>query len=220
MKPCKQVRRSFIEALYGELDPDAKQRFDDHLQSCLKCRKAFRKMKRAMGVMNQRVRVEPDQQFWDGYYGRLEKRMQQEKRSAASRWQRWVYRAAAVVLLIGAGVLMGRFWVPTQSTITEHRPVDAPIVRARLDQRTQQFLGRSEVLLLGLVNYDAETEESAGLGFKQAKSSFKKSDSGSILFEKRASRERRPAFGKTGYRSGIDIATDCEPGRKRGFAGD
>jgi hypothetical protein len=171
MKPCKQVRRSFVEALYNELDQEERKEFDAHLESCLKCRKAFRKMKRALSLMNQRVRVEPDPRFWDDYWNRLEERMQSEKQAPPRpvQWQRWLYRAAAVLLLVGAGVLMGRFWVPTEPLLTEKRPESVPVMQAKLDHRTQQFLGRSEVLLLGLVNYDPETEETASLDLTKQK---------------------------------------------------
>ena len=171
MKTCKQVRRSFIEALYDELDPEEKKTFDVHLESCIRCNRAFRKMKRALKVMNQRVRTEPDQQYWDGYWDRLEKRMQHERQIVPQtiQWQRWMYRAAAVLLLVGAGVLLGRFWVPTQTGITENRSVEVPVVQTSLDQRTQQFLGRSEIILLGLVNYDPETEETASLDMTKQK---------------------------------------------------
>ena len=172
MKACNRARRTFVDALYSEVDQDGKKFLDAHLESCIKCNRAFRKMKRALGVMNQRVVTEPDQQFWDGYWDRLENRMQQEKQIAPRRsiqWQQWVYRAAAVLLLIGAGVLLGRFWVPTPAVITENRLTEVPVMQANLDQRTQQFLGRSEIILLGLVNYDPETEETAALDITKQK---------------------------------------------------
>ena len=173
MKPCKEIRRSFIEALYGELDQETKQSFHAHLESCIKCRKAFRKMKRAMGVMSQRVRVEPEPQFWEGYYERLEKRMQEKvpQPVVTKTWKNWMYHAAAVLLLVGIGVVLGRLWVPKESTIVQNPsvPQEAPIVQAKLEQRTQNFLGRSEVLLLGLVNYDPETEAQSNLDLRQQK---------------------------------------------------
>ncbi len=169
MKPCKQVRRSFIEALYDELDPAAKEHFRAHMRSCIQCRKAFRKMKRAMGVMSQRVRVEPDQQFWDGYYDRLEKRMQQEKRIAAPQWTRWAYRAAAVILLIGIGVILGRLDRTPFEPVVHIKPDAPPVVQAKLEQRTQDFLGRSEVLLLGLVNFNAESDDAGAVDITRQK---------------------------------------------------
>lgn len=169
MKPCKQVRPLFIEALYDELVPEARETFRAHLQSCVKCRKAFRKMKRAMGVMNQRVRVQPDQVFWDGYWGRLEKRMQQEKRVVAPKWTHWAYRVAAVIVLIGIGVILGRFNRMPQETITNVRPTVPPVVQAKLEQRTQDFLGRSEVLLLGLVNFNAESDDAEAVDITKQK---------------------------------------------------
>jgi hypothetical protein len=173
MKPCRQVRPLFIEALYNELDPEAQETFRTHLQSCVKCWKAFRKMKRAMGVMNQRVRIEPDQEFWAGYWGRLEKRMQQEKRVVAPKWTHWAYRAAAVIVLIGIGVILGRFNPVPRETTTQVRPTVQPVVQAKLEQRTQDFLGRSEVLLLGLVNFNAESDDAEAVDITKQKAMSK-----------------------------------------------
>lgn len=170
MNPCKQIRRLFIEALYNELDSDGQQRVDAHLKECIKCLKAFRRMKRALLIMNQRVRVEPDPKFWDQYWNRLEQRMQQEKPVIVQRsWQRWIYRAAAILLLIGTGVILGRLWVPSTTIVQKVPDRGVPVVQAKLDQRTQEFLGRSEILLLGLVNYDPETEETASLDLSRQK---------------------------------------------------
>ena len=177
MKPCRQVRRLFTEALYNNLEPGMQRRFDDHLASCAKCAKAFRRMKRTLAVMDHRVRVEPPPQFWDQYWDRLQQRMQTEKPVVEKpvvikrQWQQWIYRAAAVVMLVGLGVVLGRMWVPSSTSIVDKGShSSAPeVVPASFDQRTQDFLGRSEVLLLGLVNYDPETEETASLDLSRQK---------------------------------------------------
>jgi hypothetical protein len=161
-----------MDALYNELDASTKQQFRQHLDSCEKCRKSYRKMKRTMAIMNQRVRVEPDQQFWDQYWPKLQQRIQQEKGVAVQRnlqLHRWIYRAAAVLFLIGIGVILGRLWLPTQTVVRTAPPADTPVLQAKLDQRTQAFLGRSEVLLLGLVNYDPETQASGSLNLSKQK---------------------------------------------------
>ncbi|MGH9856602.1 MAG: hypothetical protein ACRD4B_02040, partial [Acidobacteriota bacterium] len=50
-----------------------------------------------------------------------------------------------------------------------NQPGETPVIQANLDQRTQQFLGRSEIILLGLVNYDPQIDEPAGLDITRQK---------------------------------------------------
>jgi hypothetical protein len=171
MKPCKEVRRSFVDALYNELNEEESRKFKEHQQSCPKCSRAFRKMKRTLNVMSTRTRPEPPVQFWDGYYDRLEQRMQKEKKVAAIQWKSWALRAAAVILLIGAGVIigrMGRFDLDT-NVATKQTPSPVPVALVKLQQRTQDFLGRSQILLLGIVNFDPEKQDTAALDIVRQK---------------------------------------------------
>ena len=169
MKPCKEVRRSFVNALYDELNEEENKNFKEHLQSCPKCSRAFRKMKRTLNVMSTRTRPEPPAQFWDGYYDKLEQRMQREKKASAFQWKSWALRAAAVILLIGAGVIIGRMGRFDTSLVDNKSTPPVPIAQVKLQQRTQDFLGRSQILLLGIVNFDPEKQDPAALDIGRQK---------------------------------------------------
>jgi Putative zinc-finger len=167
MTSCKEIRKNFVEALYGELDPESQKIFDAHLEICAKCRKRFRRIKRALRIMNQRVRVEPGQEFWDGYWGRLEQRMQREQKRPVARWAGWIYRAAAVIVLIGIGVVLGKLWVPKPAQLVKKPAAEVPV--DLVTQRTEDFLGRSEVLLLGIVNFNPKDQDPAALDIPRQK---------------------------------------------------
>jgi len=172
MKPCKDIRSSFVEALYGEFSTEDKERFYDHLDSCVACNKSFHRMKQNLEVMSSHKRDEPDTQFWDGYWNRLEQRMERDKKPSTLWRQHWIYRAAAVILLIGAGVIVGRMSrvEPRQGTsMAKTAPVQMPVVQTGLQERTQDFLGRSEILLLGLVNFDASKQDMAAIDITRQK---------------------------------------------------
>jgi hypothetical protein len=171
MKPCKEIRRSFVNALYNELNEEEKKDFKEHLQSCQKCRRAFRKMKQTLNVMSTRTRPEPPAQFWEGYYDKLEQRMQREKKASAFQWKQWALRAAAVILLIGMGVILGRMGRVGPETNIAIKPTlsPVPVAQAKLQQRTQDFLGRSEILLLGIVNFDPSKQDPAALDIDRQK---------------------------------------------------
>jgi hypothetical protein len=131
--------------------------------------------------MDKRIRPEPGREFWDGYWDRLAGRMGEESpvRVARRSWirilsrsfnlgPRWVYRAAAALLLIAAGVFIGRTVlspprIPTEAARQEVQPPpvqpgqDDPVLRAR------SFVDRSKLVLLALVNYDPKSEDPYGL---------------------------------------------------------
>ena len=45
MQSCKKYKENFIQALYNELDADASEILQGHLEKCAKCRKEYNQMK-------------------------------------------------------------------------------------------------------------------------------------------------------------------------------
>lgn len=177
MKECNKCRGLFVEALYDELDPEAKTFFNQHLAFCLVCAAEYQAMAETLQTMDARVRQDPGREFWDGYWDRLADRMESEKAVVRSRrpwWQRlgrlsgiyprWAIQAAAAVVLIAVGIIVGR-------SVFSRRPVpleiskqtaQAPAVLSAANDpvlRAQNYIDRSKLLLLALVNHDPATED-------------------------------------------------------------
>jgi hypothetical protein len=177
---CRKCKDLMIEALYGELGPAERDAFDTHLGSCPDCAAEYSIMGATLHVMDQRRRPDPGPDFWDGYWDRLESRLDREpvlperrERLAARAGRlflalpRWSVQAAAGAALVLIGILIGRSLFsplgkisprPTGVGPSAALPVsNDPAVRAR------QYLDRSQLLLLGLVNYDPKTEDLSAL---------------------------------------------------------
>jgi len=173
MKPCKNIRRTFVDALYGEQNEQESKEFNAHLDSCEACRKSFARMEKTLSVMSRRTRTGPSVEFWSGYWDQLEQRMARDRKSAQMRtWQRWAYRAAAVILLIGAGIILGRMsrMLPgPEQTVANAPTIQVPVQQAKLQRRTQDFLGRSEILLLGIVHFDPSKQDQAAIDIPRQK---------------------------------------------------
>jgi hypothetical protein len=171
----------FIEALYNEVNSDQKKWFEGHLQSCTKCAEEYEKISTTMGVMNQRTRTEPDKFFWEGYWDKLVDRIEVEEKSVSKMrawWQRfwrsinfqpsWAYRVATAVALIAIGVLIGKLYFgrPVSQHVETIQTAEAPptaVEQVSLQQRADQYIERSKVLLLGLINFDPDSEDIYGL---------------------------------------------------------
>jgi hypothetical protein len=168
MISCRTSKDRMVEALYGELGPTEKERFDGHLRSCPECASAYSALGATLRVMDQRVRPDPGPAFWDGYWDRLSRRKVWEEAGEAPRTSlgtrlvralsgipRWSYQAAGAVGLLLVGILIG------SRLITPPAPVPTAAVSAPSGAVVQaaNYIERSKVLLLGLVNYDAATED-------------------------------------------------------------
>lgn len=130
MTACDRNREWIVEALYAEIRDDAARALQAHLGSCSECAALYDEMRATLKAMDQRRRPDPGADFWDGYWERLEKRVARDEAAAdTSRFERrrspgsWGYRVAAAVIVLAAGVWIGRsFFAPGPST-RESQPV-------------------------------------------------------------------------------------------------
>jgi len=158
-----------------------------------------------------RVRPDPGQSFWDGYWERLTGRMEKERSAArASQAQRktfssligfaprWAFRTAAAVILIVVGIFVGRsVFSPRPASVNISRqtaqapeaiPAPAgPVLRA------QNYIDRSKLLLLALVNHNPVTEDpyALNLPFQKQVSQELVALAGDLKSELKDPRQRR-----------------------------
>jgi hypothetical protein len=158
-----------IEALYGELRASKKERFDEHLRSCPDCASEYSVLGATLRVMDRRERPDPGPAFWDGYWDRLSRRKVWEEAGEAPRTSlgtrlvrslsgipRWSYQAVGATVLLLVGILIGsRLVAPPAPVSTATRG----IVESGAVAQAENYIERSKILLLGLVNYDAATED-------------------------------------------------------------
>jgi len=181
MKGCKKCRGLLVGALYGELDSRQKAFFENHIGACPSCAAEFKALTETLKTMDERVRPEPGQEFWDGYWDRLSQRMRQEgaaeetprswAKTLGRTWNlapRWAFQAAAAVALVAIGVFVGRLiFFPRPAPLDVSRQaVQAPGSQPAQDdavQRAKNYVDRSKLVLLALVNYDSKSEDPYGL---------------------------------------------------------
>ncbi len=180
---CRKSRDMMIEALYGELRPADRESFDAHLRSCPDCASEYSVMGAALRVMDERRRPDPGPEFWDGYWDRLAARLDVTDKAPAVRPQAvplsarlgrlfsglpgWTWQAAAGAALVVVGILIGRGIVSPPGrpaglvSAVQNPPAAASAVPASNDpsERARRYIDRSQVLLLGLVNYNPKTQD-------------------------------------------------------------
>ena len=193
MRRCGKMKNLFLESLYGELDSGREAGLTRHLDECRSCREEYDAMARTLVVMGAKKAADPGEEYWDGYYGKLERRIEAEGafepasdpaaqarparvRASFVRVPRLAFGTAGAVALLAAGILIGR--------LTLHRPQPAgdgpaaavggtaviPAAAASdLSLRASRYIDRSKVILLALVNFDGGTKDIAGLNLPRQK---------------------------------------------------
>jgi Putative zinc-finger len=168
MSDCQKFEDRFVDALYGELDPSNQQSLNEHLKQCSRCRDLFASLQKTLQIMDDREHPELPDEYWKQYDSSLQKRIADAKPENVQwhtfgRIPGWALKAAAAFILVGIGVLIGRYYMSptTQPQISEvHRTVFPPVQRASMDPETKRFLERSQVLLIGIVNMEPEADGS------------------------------------------------------------
>ena len=187
MKNCQHYEALIADKLFGDLGTEDRQRLEAHLEACPACRALVREMEATLQVTAARTRPEPSAAYWEGYYERLKDRMRRQERrpnkaGRLAEWlrapgrlnisflmpaPRWAYQLSGAVALLAVGVLIGWLLFGGRAAeaprIAEEPPVETPVQPVSLDQRTDRYLERSKVLLLGLVNLDPNEQEAVSL---------------------------------------------------------
>lgn len=177
MNRCKKCRSLFLEYFYGELDSTRKNFYDNHISTCEKCQSRFAEMKAVLQYTGQRIRSEPPEEFWNLFEKNLAQRIETEESSEKdlvfigekprrifSIAPKWAYQAAAAVALIIIGVFIGRalFLPPVPGVQHASRQPDFATQQhpeAMLVNRSQDYIERSKLILLALVNFDPSIED-------------------------------------------------------------
>jgi len=162
MKNCTQIREYFPEALYGELSDPVMAVVTSHLKECPSCAAEYEKMKQTLSVMSVKTEEFLTAQYWDSFTDRVMEKVEQNVSGKKTiKIPRWLYQAAAAAALIILGMFLGRLLqqpvteMPVANTGTPQDPHMVQTVSVK--QEAAQYLEKSKILILGVVNMDTET---------------------------------------------------------------
>jgi hypothetical protein len=178
-RPCKKYEARLTAKIFGELSAGEAEKLHEHLAACASCKNFLVEMENVLGRMGTPRRPQMSGHFWNGYWHRLTQRMTKEEQAARGKiglrlksrvtdWlrEKWIAqplliplgRAAGILALLVLGVLVGHYWWPQDEKenqpITYMRSSPTPVAQVR----AEQWLERSKILLLGVVNEDLSGE--------------------------------------------------------------
>lgn len=181
---CKACEHRMVEALFGEIDPEAIVQLERHLASCDACRETFTSMKATLQWTAMAEEEAVPEPHWPAFRERLRNRIH-ERETGQSRaplipsweWGKtvrlpgpvWGRQLALAVVLVLIGAFIGRNSVPEHddgiASSASTNEGSTEISPTQLALRTQRYLDRSNVLLLGLVNFDVGNDDLRALNF-------------------------------------------------------
>lgn len=173
MNPCRDYEPLFVESFYNEINAEDQRRLEEHLKECESCAAEYSGMKATLNTIGQRRKKEVPEGFWENYLPNLENRMQRENSekpvSKVISWHQnlntkyaWAVRLAAAIAFVSIGIFIGKYFQNEPAPITSiPKTQDVEIVpaTAAADERAMRYLKRSQVLLLGLVNYEPDQNQ-------------------------------------------------------------
>lgn len=181
MSDCKKCQDLFCEAFYEELNAEQKNFLESHISVCEGCESEYAEVTSTLKVMEKRARPEPEQAYWNGYWNKLARRMEEEKTltpKPESWWRtfiraftfapKWAFQTAAALSLVVLGIYLGKMiFSPSVPGVQQARQL--PAVTSQVEQsaeyihRAHNYIERSKLILLALINFDPETEDSYAL---------------------------------------------------------
>jgi len=157
-KQCKEVQEMFLDSFSGRLPKERQEFVDTHLQECVVCSREYEAQSRLIDLVDEgRQRPEMSDEFWDGYWDRLQERQGEpwEKTDSVSTsfFFRKAWLPAAAVLLVILGALLGRLWWPGPVVVG---PVTESGSGMSIYPVMERHFETLRPLLLDYANYDGQ----------------------------------------------------------------
>jgi hypothetical protein len=180
MKECRYIRSMFIKALFNELEGTAKEKFQEHLENCSQCTLDFQNKKQTLEFMKLRKVNPPASKFWEEFQDKLFNRLEEEKSFSEKlkkrkvmefiplpNFPKWSYQLAAAVLLLCIGFFIGKqYFSPETTQITGlSSQSTVPLIPTAIESDAYNYIERSKVLLMGIVNMDEDFQPASALDF-------------------------------------------------------
>lgn len=211
MHKCQDYRELLLKAPSGNLNPEQKRDVELHLAECPSCRSQYEMIKKAFQTMDIREKYDPGEDYWNGYWDRLQVRMAAEEISDATPLRsdprkfrlfaglpRWMPLTAAAAALVMIGIFIGRTHIRPGFQAAAPNPAEsASILPAAagsgLSGRTSLYLERSKRILLAVINFSADPKDIHGLNLPAQRTASKElvREAAALKTELRGSKKRQ-----------------------------
>lgn len=179
---CRQIEELFELSLDGGLSAAQQADLKRHLARCQSCAEKYREAQELVALFRRRKSLDLPAEFFEGYWTRLQSRMEREgifdpenpeekpwSFSIFTRRFPWIPQAAAALVLLVVGILIGRIFLPTSGKTGIQKEYQSVRKQSSLSPQlaasTREYIDQSKVLMLALINFDPSRDEYQALNF-------------------------------------------------------
>lgn len=175
MKSCKRIQDSFDEAFYGELATEERSHFESHLADCPQCATAYAETREWLEKLQNYERPKLDDDYWERYWSRLEGSIETKPDHIKTLIDKLKYFSESLfppltpvyrplltgLALVVIGIIIGRTFLSdhrgvNQALLTDVTPLSEHDIHGYT--RAASYFGRAKLVLLGIVNFDADND--------------------------------------------------------------
>lgn len=172
-------------ALYQELTAAESEFFDRHIALCPECAKDYEEYRTIITACAAEPRPEADTAFMNRFWETLAPKIKkiEKKRSARVHWwidlvhafrfeTAWKYQLAGGVALLLFGIFIGNYLKKGTEPMHDDRiaeQTDAAVQQTVSEIEALNYIQRSKVLLLGLMNFDPATDDVETINLERQK---------------------------------------------------
>ena len=172
MKDCFKYKQLFMKAIYSELEYRQEESFKTHLNECEECSNEFNGLMNTLNSVKQNERPEPDEEFMNNFWEILEPKLTKQPRFKFGGFKNmfnlhefrstWKYQLTAATVILIIGIFIGKYFYPEHensvSSVSPKKSLENSMP-SELNAEAANYIERSKVLLLGLMNYDPSTDD-------------------------------------------------------------
>jgi hypothetical protein len=181
MSGCNKYNFLFEKAVNGELNDSEEKIFKEHLNTCGKCSSEYGGLKNTLTLLQSNVSREVSEEFLNDFWETLEPKLEKKQSPLGIIWDKlknyfylgweWKYQFAGAAALIVIGIFIGRYLIGEKEIANQPAiyPNNSVVVNTSVNVEAEEYIERSKVLFLGLMNFDPATDDVEAINLSHQK---------------------------------------------------
>ncbi len=153
---CKKYKEKIVLYLYGELNDSDTAELENHVKECPACLEDLEYTKKVFKLVEDNKEIAPEAN-WAKCWREIGEgtQVQPRKQKSFLLVPRWVYAAAALLVVFVLGALIGRHWFfPSQKS-----PLDPGVSQGSMNLALNEYIDEIKPILIEYANYTTSEEE-------------------------------------------------------------
>jgi hypothetical protein len=162
---CKKCKEDIVLLLYDELADKDKSEVMEHIKECQECAEEWESTKGVFTLLDETKGESPPEADWEKCWGAIQMDIVETSSGESKRREGkrrffmrpgWIYAAASVLVIFVLGVLIGRFWLTSDTQVAAAPGIKATGSSEYIKQSLSEHFETLKPMLVSYANYSAE----------------------------------------------------------------